>query len=101
MDVFSKVYLVGELTAYAPGFPPAAQLIWFAGTIVHDSCHSERFDQGLVYLGKEGEIACLTDQKAALLLLDTDPYFSDYVQGLIEGADDPANAYWTNPNRHW
>ena len=101
MDVFDKVYLVGEITAYAPGFAPAQQLIWYAGTIVHDSCHSERYDEGLVYLGKEGEVACLMDQKAALLLLDTDPYFSDYVQGLIDGADDPANAYWTNPDRHW
>jgi hypothetical protein len=101
MDVFDKVYLVGEVTAYAPGFPPASQLIWYAGTIVHDSCHSERYDDGLVYLGKEGETACLMDQKAALLLIDTDTYFSDYVQSLIDGAADPANAYWTNANRHW
>ena len=101
MDVFNKVYMVGDVTAYAPDFPPAGQLIWYAGTIVHDSCHSERFDEGLVYLGKEGEVACLMDQKAALLLLDTDPYFSDYVQSLIDGADDPSNAYWNNPDRHW
>jgi hypothetical protein len=101
MDVFNKVYRVGEVTAYAPGFSEAQQLVWYAGTIVHDSCHSERYDLGLVYLGKEGEVACLMDQKAALLLLDTGTYFSDYVQSLIDGADDPANAYWTAENRHW
>jgi hypothetical protein len=101
MDVFGKVYLVGEVTAYAPGFQPAQQLVWYAGTIVHDSCHSERFDQQLVYQGKEGEIACLMDQKAALLLIDTGTYFSNYVQSLIDGADDPANAYWTTADRHW
>jgi hypothetical protein len=101
MDVFGKVYLVGDITAHAPNFGPDQQLVWYAGTIVHDSCHSERYDQKLVYQGKEGEVACLMDQKAALLLIDTGTYFSTYVQGLIDGADDPANAYWNTPNRHW
>jgi hypothetical protein len=101
MDVFNKVYKVGEITAYAPGFDEDAQRVWYAGTIVHDSCHSERHEQGLSYFGRESEVACLMDQKAALLLIDTGTYFSDYVQSLIDGADDPANAYWTNPDRHW
>jgi hypothetical protein len=101
MDVFDKVYLVGDITAHAPNFGPDQQLVWYAGTIVHDSCHSERYDQQLVYLGKEAEVACLTDQKAALLLIDTDPFFSKYIQTLIDGADDPANAYWNTPTRHW
>jgi hypothetical protein len=101
MDVRGKVYLVGDITAHAPGFGQEQQLVWYAGTIVHDSCHSERFDQRLVYQGKEGEVACLMDQKAALLLIESGTYFSDYVQSLIDGADDPANAYWNTPNRHW
>jgi hypothetical protein len=41
------------------------------------------------------------DQKAALLLMDTDAGFTSYIQGLIDGADNPANQYWNNPNRHW
>jgi hypothetical protein len=28
-------------------------------------------------------------------------YFSNYIQGLIDGADDPKNQYWNQPNRHW
>lgn len=101
MDVFGKVFKVGDITAYAPGFPPEQQLIWYAGSIVHDSCHSERFDQGLVYQGRDGELACLQDQKAALLLIETSSYFSDYVQSYIDGVDDPSNAYWATPTRHW
>ena len=68
---------------------------------MHDSCHSERYEEGLEYHGKDAEVACLTDQKAALELLDAGTYFLDYVQGFIDGADDPANSYWANPNRHW
>jgi hypothetical protein len=99
--VTTKTYQVGRQTAYAPGYGEAKQLIWYAGTIVHDSCHSERYHGGLVHNGKEGEVACLIDQKAAIQLFDTDAFFASYIQGLIDGADDPANQYWNTPNRHW
>jgi hypothetical protein len=40
-------------------------------------------------------------QKAALELMTNNPFFANYVQGLIDGADDPANQYWNQSNRHW
>jgi hypothetical protein len=103
MYVEEKRYAVGEQTAYAPGYDEAQQLIWYAGTIVHDAHHSARYIRGDDPLGKDAEIACLTVQKAALELMTDDPFFRDYVQGLIDGADDPANQYWNQPleNRHW
>ncbi len=101
MDVFNKVYLVGDVTAYAPGFGEDAQLIWYAATIVHDSCHSARYDRGEQHRGKEAEVACLMDQLSALGALNENAGYSSYIQGLIDGADDPENQYWNNPNRHW
>jgi hypothetical protein len=101
MVVQEKRFKVGDITAYAPGHPAAQQLIWYAGTIVHDANHSALFAAGKPHSGKEAEVACLTVQKAALLKIETNSYFSGYVQGLIDGADDPVNQYWTQPNRHW
>ena len=94
-------YRVGEETAHAPGYRKAEQVVWLAGTIVHDGCHRARFVAGLVPGGKEGEVACLEIQEAALRNIDSSPFFADYVRLLIDGADDPANQYWTAENRHW
>ena len=99
--VQEKRFKVGDITAHAPGYPPAQQLIWYAGAIVHDANHSALFSAGQPHSGKDAEVACLMVQKAALLKIETNNYFSSYVQGLIDGADDPANQYWTQPNRHW
>ena len=99
--VQEKRFKVGEETAYAPGHPPAQQLIWYAGTIVHDANHSALFATGRPHSGKEAEVACLQVQKQALLKIETNNYFSTYVQGLIDGADNPANQYWNQANRHW
>lgn len=101
MYVDEKRFAVGDETAHAPGYDEARQLIWFAGTIVHDAHHSALYIDGEPHAGKDAEVACLTVQKAALLLLTDEPFFANYVQGLIDGADDPANQYWTQPNRHW
>ncbi len=101
MDVFTRTFLAGEETAYAPGFESDDQIVWFAGTIVHDSCHSRLFAQGEAYKGKDAEVACLIDQLGALQTLDESEYLVDYVRGLIDGADDPDNAYWNDPDRHW
>ena len=68
---------------------------------MHDACHSARYERGEAYRGKEAELACLAVQRRALLKLDSDTYIPGYVQGLIDNADDPANEYWNNPNRHW
>jgi hypothetical protein len=101
VNVAEGHYSVGDVTAHIPGFEDDQQLVWYAGTIVHDAHHADLCLRGEVYYGKEAEIACLTVQKAALELLSDDSFFANYVQGFIDGADDPANQYWNQPNRHW
>ena len=101
MDVFTKTFLVGQETAYAPGFSRDEQVVWYAGTIVHDSCHSRLYSEGEPYIGRDSELACMLDQLDALEALDRSEFFESYVQGLIDGVDDPENAYWNDPNRHW
>ena len=101
MDVYTKTYRVGNQTAFAPGFSESQQVVWLAGTIVHDACHSNQYVTGRNHLGKEAEIACLYSQLKSLGLIDNGRYFSNYVDGLIKGADDPDNQYWNDPNRHW
>ncbi len=101
MDVFTKTFLVGDETAYAPGYGEDDQVLWLAGTIVHDACHSRLYTDDQPYAGRDAELACLEDQLDALVTIDRSDGFENYVQGLIEGVDDPQNAYWTDPNRHW
>jgi hypothetical protein len=101
MDVFTKTFLVGDVTAFAPGFPQEQQVVWYASTMVHDSCHSRQYASGDPYTGETSELACLGDQLDALQILDVSSYFASYVQGLIDGVDDPQNQYWNDPNRHW
>jgi hypothetical protein len=93
-------YRVGEETAYAPGAAKAQQVIWLAGTIVHDGCHRTRFLQGLAPGGRDGELACMKLQLEALKKMDS-PGYAAYIKSLIDGVDDPANQYWTITNRHW
>lgn len=40
------------------------------------------------------------DQLETLLVLSGFA-FENYVQSLVDGVDDPENAYWTDENRHW
>jgi hypothetical protein len=94
-------YRVGEQTAYAPGYPPEQQVVWLAGTIVHDGCHRDRFVQGLDPSGRDAELACLEVQLVALKQIDEPGRFRDYVQDLIDTVDDPDSQYWTAENRHW
>jgi hypothetical protein len=101
MCLNTGTYRVGTQTAYAPGFPPDRQVIWYASTIVHDAHHRTRQRAGLPYGGREGELACLARQRDVLAVIDTDTYFRSYVQSLIDGVDDPRNMYWNAPNRHW
>ncbi len=101
MVVREKRFKVGDETAQWPGYTADQQLIWYAGTIVHDANHSAQYAQNQTFSGKEAEIACLKIQKTALLKIETNSRFSSYVQGLIDGADDPVNQYWNQPNRHW
>ena len=100
MDVFSKTFMVGDVTAYAPGYESEDQVLWLAGTIVHDACHSRLYTDGEEYIGRDAELACLIDQLAALEILSGFA-FESYISSLIEGVDDPANDYWNDPNRHW
>lgn len=100
MDVFTKTFRVGDVTAYAPGYGPEDQVLWLAGTIVHDACHSRLYTDGEEYIGRDAELACLIDQLAALETMSGFD-FESYISFLIEGVDDPANDYWNDPNRHW
>ncbi len=99
ITVGSKTFQAGPDTVYAPTLSPTQQLQWYAGSIVHDSCHERLYETGKQFKGKDAEIACLTDQEAALRQMSSDPFLANYVQSLIDGADDPANQYWLNP--HW
>ncbi len=100
MDVFTRTFLVGEETAYAPGFGADDQVLWLAGTMVHDACHSRLYALGQSYTGRDAELECLQDQLEAMMWLGSE-YFQTYLEGLIEGVDDPENAYWSDPDRHW
>ncbi len=99
--VEEKRFAVGDQTAYAPDYDEARQLLWFAGAIVHDAHHSDQFSRGVPHTGKDAEVECLIVQQAALQLMTEEPFFATYLQGLIDGADDPANPYWNQPDRHW
>ncbi len=101
MDVFSRTFLVGDQTAFAPGFSRAVQVVWLAGTIVHDACHSNQHAEGRVSSGKVAEVECMETQLEALALIDDGTHFADYISGLIAAADDPESQYWNQPNRHW
>jgi hypothetical protein len=101
MYVIEKRFAVGEQTAHAPDYDEERQLLWYASAIVHDAYHSALCASGEPYTGMEAEIQCLMVQKAALELLTDDAFFASYIQGLIDGADDPVNQYWNNPDRHW
>lgn len=48
MLVDSGIFLASSTTAFAPGYPPGAQVYWFAGAIVHDAHHSEQKAQGIL-----------------------------------------------------
>ncbi|HEX5369513.1 MAG TPA: hypothetical protein VFY10_08875 [Dehalococcoidia bacterium] len=99
ITVGTRTFQAGPDTVKAPTLSSAQQLQWYAGSIVHDSCHERLYETGQQFKGKDAEIACLKDQEAALRLITSDPFLPNYVQGLIDGADDPANQYWLNP--HW
>jgi hypothetical protein len=101
MDVYTQTFRVGRETAYAPGYGTADQLEWLAGAIVHDACHAEEFTEGREWIGRDAELACLMEQADSLALHEEGSVFFTYVSGLIDGIDDPANAYWNDPNRHW
>ena len=79
----------------------AAQVVWLAGTIVHDACHSHQHAEGRAISAKVAEVECMTTQSEALALIDDGTYFAGYISDLIAAADDPESQYWNQPNRHW
>ena len=101
MDVYSKTFLVGHKSAFAPGWPKPDQIVWLASGVVHEACHSHQYSEGRHYRGKFAEVQCMEEQLEALKVIDADSPFIDYIEHLIEGADDPENQYWNFPNRHW
>ena len=95
------VFLVGEVTL-------TAGTIWYAGTIIHDACHSKLYHDylamnsvpstpGEVYSGREAEAQCLAAQLDALRGIRAPSYMLDSVR---EGID---SEYWEVPydERYW
>ena len=104
MHVDTGTYDVGEQTAFAPGFSSADQIVWYASTIVHDAHHRYLYRSGDPYVGRDAELACLEWQREALGVIeagDNIDHFRSYVQGLVDGIDDPDHEYWNQPDRHW
>ncbi|MYD29258.1 MAG: hypothetical protein F4X03_10180 [Dehalococcoidia bacterium] len=91
MNLSSKIYLVEEGTAFAQGYSRREQVIWLAGAIVHDACHSNLYTQGEDSYGTAAEITCLERQLEALELIDDGTHFSNYIKVLIDTADGPGN----------
>ena len=103
MAAWSKppVFLAGEKTV-------EAGTIWYAGTIIHDACHSKQYHDylamnsvsstpGEVYSGREAEAQCLAAQLDALRGIGAPPHMLDYVREVIE------SEYWEVPydERYW
>lgn len=94
-------YQVGKATI-------EAGTIWYAGTIIHDSCHSKQYHDYLsannsatvpdkVWTGKEAEKQCLDIQYDALSRIGADQSTLDYVKNIIN------SQYWdvSYNNRWW
>lgn len=80
--------------------------IWYAGTIVHDACHSKLYNEYLashenvpyeIWTGKKAELACLGEQYKALIKLEADDWILEHMQNMMN------YAYWDIPyeNRDW
>ncbi len=95
------VFLVGTLTR-------DSGRIWYAGTIVHDACHSKQYHDylathsvswvpGEVYVGRDAEAQCLAAQLNALEGMDAPSHMLDYIREVIE------SEYWEIPyeDRYW
>ena len=46
MEVGTGVFMASDVTAFAPGYSAAAQVFWYAGSIVHDARHRWQSQQG-------------------------------------------------------
>lgn len=99
-DRGSGMYAWEEPPRYQVGKPTRdAGVIWYAGTIAHDSCHSKQYHDYLsnnpsgsvpddVWTGREAERQCLDVQYDALTKIDADQAFLDYVRNSIN------SEYW-------
>ena len=47
MDTTGGVFMASDTTAFAPDYPPAAQVFWFAGAIIHDAHHRQQAENGV------------------------------------------------------
>jgi len=94
--------LVGEMTINAG-------TVWYAGSLVHESCHSLLYSDYLknnpqsnyvpsdIYSGRDAEAFCLGLQYYALSLIDHGRYTSDYFVNILK------SEYWEIPyeDRWW
>lgn len=92
-------YQAGEATINAGG-------IWYAGSMVHDACHSQQYQTYIqahpasivprdVYFGRAAEVECNTIQIAALRNLGASEETIQYVENSTQ------NAYWDSTDRNW
>lgn len=93
-------YVVGKATINAG-------TIWYAGTLVHDACHSKEYHDYLlthsgtvpssIYTGKSAEALCLNAQYDALVKIGATKPTLDYVKNIIN------SNYWNVPysGRWW
>lgn len=78
--------------------------IWYAGSIVHDSCHSKLYYDALVnngnvysddWTGKVAESKCIAIQYDALEKIGADQKTLDYLKSVID------TNYWDISDRWW
>ena len=82
--------------------------IWYAGTMVHEACHSQQYNDYQatystssvpkdVFSGKEAEAQCLMVQTESLKKMGASQHILDHVKTIIH------SEYWKTPvtEREW
>jgi len=105
----SGMFVWEEPPRFLAGAPTVdAGTLWFASVLVHESCHSQQYQDYTLanpgevvpqdtYYGEGPEVECLDKQQEALIGLDSDPYYIGYVE------DQKSAGYWHVPydEREW
>ena len=103
-DNYSGMYAWEDLPRFRVGNATRDySLIWYAGAIVHDSCHSMLYHEYNgsdpvpldVYTGKDAELECLQIQYDALRVIGADNETLDYVR------NSSGSAWWDEKDVWW
>jgi hypothetical protein len=106
-DAGSGMYAWEEPPRFAAGRATRdAGILWYAGAIAHDSCHSREYHEYLqshpsssvppeVYTGKTAEEACLQYQYTVLQKIGANEKMLQYVK------DSAGTEYWNESNVWW